>query len=219
VNPADSFSGLSTLALIPGISAVRAIAIYNAVKCCGLGKLDRLPKMPTKGRSSLNRIADLARQVDRSSAPTKKTVKDIAAWLRTTLACELTQTDETLLVQAALKLADWRDFLDFIAHSLVDTDDDRPDDRLTISTIHAAKGREWEIVRILNVVAGQIPYQFSSRATVEEERRILFVAMSRAKSQLEMYVPTHIAIRGRYNSDVSISPFISSEIERCCKIG
>src|SRR5262249_2523263 len=59
------------------------------------------------------------------------------------------------------------------------------------STIHSAKGQEWQIVRVLNVVDGCIP---SDRATstpeeIEEERRLLYVAMTRAKTELDLIVP------------------------------
>ena len=65
------------------------------------------------------------------------------------------------------------------------------DDYLTLSTIHSAKGGEWKYVRVLNVVEGCIP---SSKATntpeeIEEERRLLYVAMTRAKQKLDLIVP------------------------------
>lgn len=53
--------------------------------------------------------------------------------------------------------------------------------------MHSAKGREWQIVRILNVADGCIP---SDQAEdVEEERRLLHVAMTRAKNKLDLIVP------------------------------
>ena len=53
------------------------------------------------------------------------------------------------------------------------------EDYTVLSTIHSAKGREWKVVRILSVVDGCIP--LSRSADNEEERRLLYVAMSRAK--------------------------------------
>jgi DNA helicase-2/ATP-dependent DNA helicase PcrA len=65
----------------------------------------------------------------------------------------------------------------------------KDEDYTILSTIHSAKGQEWQIVRILNVVDGCIP---SDRATstpeeIEEERRLLYVA--RAKTELDLIVP------------------------------
>jgi DNA helicase II / ATP-dependent DNA helicase PcrA len=67
----------------------------------------------------------------------------------------------------------------------------KDEDYTVLSTIHSAKGQEWRIVRILNVVDGCIP---SDRATgtseeIEEERRLLYVAMTRAKDELDLIVP------------------------------
>ena len=65
------------------------------------------------------------------------------------------------------------------------------EDYLVLSTIHSAKGQEWRSVFVLNVVDGCIP---SGMATgnadeIEEERRLLYVAMTRAKDQLALIVP------------------------------
>src|SRR5206468_10602805 len=60
-----------------------------------------------------------------------------------------------------------------------------------LSTIHSAKGQEWRIVRILNVVDGCIPSDMATRTPeeIEEERRLLYVAMTRAKDELDLIVP------------------------------
>ena len=65
-----------------------------------------------------------------------------------------------------------------------------PDEDYTIlSTIHSAKGQEWQIVRILNVVDGGIPSSKAGPEDIEEELRLLHVAMTRAKDQLDLLVP------------------------------
>src|SRR5215831_5815805 len=60
------------------------------------------------------------------------------------------------------------------------------EDYLILSTIHSAKGREWQAVFVLNVVDGCIPSDMSTGTVeeIEEERRLLYVAMTRAKDQL-----------------------------------
>jgi DNA helicase II / ATP-dependent DNA helicase PcrA len=65
------------------------------------------------------------------------------------------------------------------------------EDYLVLSTVHSAKGQEWEAVHILNVADGNFPSEFSTgRADlVEEERRLLYVAMTRAKSDLHVIAP------------------------------
>ena len=65
------------------------------------------------------------------------------------------------------------------------------EDYLILSTIHSAKGQEWKCVFVLNVVDGCIPSDMAtgSAEEIEEERRLLYVAMTRAKDQLMLLVP------------------------------
>ncbi len=65
------------------------------------------------------------------------------------------------------------------------------DDFLILSTIHSAKGQEWDAVYVLNVVDGCIPSDMAtgSKEEIEEERRLLYVAMTRAKDQLHLIQP------------------------------
>lgn len=65
------------------------------------------------------------------------------------------------------------------------------EDYLILSTIHSAKGQEWKAVFVLNVVDGCIPSDMATGSSedIEEERRLLYVAMTRAKDQLMLVVP------------------------------
>ena len=65
------------------------------------------------------------------------------------------------------------------------------EDYLILSTIHSAKGQEWDAVFILNVTDGCIPSDMAtgSPEQIEEERRILGVAMTRAKLHLHLIQP------------------------------
>jgi DNA helicase-2/ATP-dependent DNA helicase PcrA len=65
------------------------------------------------------------------------------------------------------------------------------EDYLILSTIHSAKGQEWKSVHVLNVVDGCIPSDMATGTTeeIEEERRLLYVAMTRAKEHLHLVVP------------------------------
>ncbi len=65
------------------------------------------------------------------------------------------------------------------------------EDYLVLSTVHSAKGQEWDSVHILNVADGNFPSEFSTgRADlIEEERRLLYVAMTRAKNELHLIAP------------------------------
>jgi DNA helicase-2/ATP-dependent DNA helicase PcrA len=65
------------------------------------------------------------------------------------------------------------------------------EDFLVLSTIHSAKGQEWHSVHILNVADGNFPSEFSTgrEELIEEERRLLYVAMTRARDELHLIAP------------------------------
>jgi DNA helicase II / ATP-dependent DNA helicase PcrA len=65
------------------------------------------------------------------------------------------------------------------------------EDFLVLSTIHSAKGMEWDAVYLLNVVDGSFPSEFATGKPelIEEERRLLYVAMTRARDELLLLAP------------------------------
>ena len=73
------------------------------------------------------------------------------------------------------------------------------EDYLNLSTIHSAKGREWSAVSILNVVDGCLPSDLAtgSEREIEEEMRLLYVAMTRAKDHLDLFVPQRFYVTGQ----------------------
>jgi len=73
------------------------------------------------------------------------------------------------------------------------------EDYLTLSTIHSAKGQEWRQVFVLSCVDGCIPADLAtgSAAEIEEERRLLYVAMTRAKERLHLLVPQRFYTHGQ----------------------
>ena len=75
----------------------------------------------------------------------------------------------------------------------------RDEDYLILSTIHSAKGQEWKTVFTLNVVDGCIPSDLGTgtSAEIEEERRLLYVAMTRAKDDLYLITPQRFFTHGQ----------------------
>ena len=65
------------------------------------------------------------------------------------------------------------------------------EDYLILSTVHSAKGQEWDAVIILNVSDGNFPSEFATGKPemIEEERRLLYVAMTRARQSLQLVAP------------------------------
>ena len=75
---------------------------------------------------------------------------------------------------------------------------DRDDERLVLSTIHSAKGLEWQCVFVIWIVDGRFPsvYAFGEDEELEEERRLFYVAVTRAKRHLYLTYPINVFDRG-----------------------
>ena len=65
------------------------------------------------------------------------------------------------------------------------------EDYLILSTVHSAKGQEWDSVYVLNVTDGNFPSEFAAgdERAIDEERRLLYVAMTRARQRLHLMAP------------------------------
>jgi len=74
----------------------------------------------------------------------------------------------------------------------------RDDERLVLSTIHSAKGLEWQCVFVIWIVDGRFPsvYSFSEDEGLEEERRLFYVSVTRAKRHLYLTYPINVFDRG-----------------------
>jgi len=100
----------------------------------------------------------------------------------------------------------------------------RDEDYLILSTIHSAKGQEWRSVHVLNVVDGCIPSDLGTGTPeeIEEERRLLYVAMTRARDHLHLLVPqrfyvTQQAARGDRHLYAGRSRFIGPDALSTCE--
>jgi DNA helicase II / ATP-dependent DNA helicase PcrA len=96
------------------------------------------------------------------------------------------------------------------------------EDYLVLSTVHSAKGQEWESVHILNVADGNFPSEFATGKSelIDEERRLLYVAMTRAKSELHVIAPLkyYVAAQSRMGDRHvygAKSRFMSAQVMAC----
>lgn len=74
------------------------------------------------------------------------------------------------------------------------------EDFLILSTIHSAKGQEWDVVYVLNAADGCIPSDMATGTPeeIEEERRLLYVAMTRSRDDLYVIHPQRFFVRGQH---------------------
>lgn len=98
------------------------------------------------------------------------------------------------------------------------------EDYLTLSTIHSAKGLEWQAVHVLALYDGNFPACMSagSKETIDEERRLLYVAMTRARRRLHLYVPVRYYHRPKGSDDAhgygKPSRFLTDDVQALCDI-
>jgi DNA helicase-2/ATP-dependent DNA helicase PcrA len=98
------------------------------------------------------------------------------------------------------------------------------EDYLVLSTVHSAKGLEWQDVHVLALYDGNFPACMAagSSETIDEERRLLYVAMTRPKRRLHLYVPVRYYHRPRGVDDAhgfgQPSRFLTAEVEILCEI-
>ena len=104
----------------------------------------------------------------------------------------------------------------FVAELCLDSPEEAPadeaeDQKITLSTVHSAKGLEWSAVLIIDLVEDRFP---SRHAMVrpedfEEERRLMYVACTRAKDTLDLFVPLSVYSRSSGGQEpTSPSPFV-----------
>lgn len=83
-------------------------------------------------------------------------------------------------------------------------------DRLVLSTVHSAKGLEWDTVFVISLAEGKFPVsQALPGEQWEEERRLLYVAATRAKHHLFMTYPREVMSVDRQFSRAPLSPFVA----------
>ncbi len=77
-------------------------------------------------------------------------------------------------------------------------------DGITVTTMHSAKGLEYDVVFIIEANEGIVPYKKAvKQSDIEEERRMFYVSMTRAKKHLHIYSLKHL-----YNKDLDASRFL-----------
>jgi DNA helicase-2/ATP-dependent DNA helicase PcrA len=230
-NPRDRLAGLRVLQLLPSIGLARATKMLNQLDgSLGEKDLSRIAVPPTaiKDWAALVRLVLAVRT---SSKPWPRALGLVRKWCEPHLrrkcgnsASRLADLDQ--LEQIAKGYASCERFLTELSIDPPDAiDGTNPasgGDYVVLSTIHSAKGREWSIVRVLSVVDGVLPSKLAtSVAQIEEERRLLYVAMSRAKDQLELYVPRRLFLQyraggpGQHHVGLERSCFLPSSIFRC----
>ncbi len=120
------------------------------------------------------------------------------------------------LDQIKALIAGYGDLQSFVDDTALDppdvgvaTDVFADDSRLILSTIHSAKGLEWDTVFVIGLAEGRFPHMNATPGEQwEEERRLLYVAATRAKNQLYLTYPREMVTPDRQQMRTAMSPFL-----------
>jgi DNA helicase-2/ATP-dependent DNA helicase PcrA len=237
-NPTDQLSWMRLLQLLEGIGPVNARKLYNELATGG-ATLARLPErwarleLPETARAPGQAL--LAALADSANA----TVADRIDQLRDALGPLVRDAypdGETRLVdleQLADAAAGAATLERFLAELLLDPPLSSADyagppgldeDYLVLSTIHSAKGLEWEHVHVIHASDGNIPADMALTTPdgLEEERRLFYVALTRPRRSLSIHVPLRYYHRPRARDDAhgygKPSRFLTKRLQALCDI-
>lgn len=210
-NPRDRVAGFRLLQFIPGVGSQTAARILDAIATEPepLLALMEIPAPPRAG-AEWTSLVKLLEGLRRSDAGWPAEIGQAREWYEPHLDrihedAETRRADLLQLEQIAAGYPNRERFLTELTLDPPDATSDQAgvplldEDYLILSTIHSAKGQEWRSVFMLNVVDGCIPSDLGTGTTddIEEERRLLYVGMTRAKDSLTLITPQRFFTGGQ----------------------
>jgi DNA helicase-2/ATP-dependent DNA helicase PcrA len=210
-NPRDGIAGFRVLQLIPGIGPASARAVLDRMMGAAdpIGALIDTPS-PSRGADEWPAFVETIGNLRAGRAGWPAELERARRWYEPHLErlhedAAIRRADLIQLEQIASGYPSRERFLTELTLDPPDATSDHAgvphldEDYLILSTIHSAKGQEWKSVFVLNAVDGCIPSDLGTGTSeeIEEERRLLYVAMTRAKDDLHLIVPQRFFSHGQ----------------------
>ena len=208
-NPRDRVAGFRILNLLPGIgpSSAQRILDHMTETADPIGALCALSTPPRAGDAWTGFVRTIG---DLRYSQWPADIERVRLWYEPHLErihedADTRRADLVQLEQIASGYPSRERFLTELTLDPPDATSDQAgvplldEDYLILSTIHSAKGQEWKSVYVLNVVDGCMPSDLGAgtSAELEEERRLLYVAMTRARDHLHLVVPQRFFTHGQ----------------------
>lgn len=210
-NPRDRVAAFRVLKLLPGIGPQTAGRILDTIAADPepLQSLAEVPPPPKTG-DDWPAFITLVTALRKAEAGWPAEIGTVRMWYEPHLDrihedADTRKEDLVQLEQIASGYASRERFLTELTLDPPDATSDQAgvplldEDYLILSTIHSAKGQEWRAVFMLNVVDGCIPSDLGvgTTAELEEERRLLYVGMTRARDNLTLITPQRFFTHGQ----------------------
>jgi len=217
-NPLDAVAGFRVLVLMPGIGQAKAASLLESLKEAG-GHFDTWLSWtpPATLRDKWSKLIRLLQDMEQRAESDAGIATDIHAtrlFYAPLLETKYDNVQARLndLIQLEAIAARYQSRTEFLAEMTLDppsstqelpADPSLDEDYLILSTIHSAKGLEWDSVYVIHAADGNIPSDMAtgSPEEIEEERRLFYVAMTRAKNQLSVVRPERYYFHNRRKSD------------------
>jgi DNA helicase-2/ATP-dependent DNA helicase PcrA len=234
-NPADEVSWFRLLQLLDGVGPIRARRILDALHA------------PAGGSPELGRWSEAAAHVPAGTLEAATALIDALACSDDVPAgARIEQLCEALIPLVRVRYPDWtarvadyeqliaaargaEDIRHFVSELVLDPPSSSSDlagpphldeDYLVLSTVHSAKGLEWDAVHLIAAYDGNFPADMStsSEESIAEERRLFYVALTRPRRRLHVYVPFRYHHRPHARDDGhgygKASRFLTDEVQR-----
>jgi len=229
-NPRDFISGMRILLLLPGIGPVRARDLMSLLEESGgdFRVWDEIKPPAAAQQFWENLPSTLAELASPKQIGLPQQIQQIQQIYAELLEINYDNASARLrdieqMEQIAGRFGDRATFLAEITLDPPSSTQDLAgtpsldDDYLILSTIHSSKGLEWDTVYVLHAADGSIPADRATKndAEIEEELRLFYVALTRAKNSLYVCFPQNYHLPGRYRDAHSmgqLTRFISKPI-------
>lgn len=204
-NPTDAVSWNRILLLIEGIGTKTAREIIDVITAGGGSKAFAMPSFTSSKAAKAGPLFDLLGKLHKAKSTLQEIVAEIIEYYRPMMKrtyddFKKREKDVDSLSQLVERYSSISQLLNEMAmdppaESITDiSPTDKEEEFLTLSTIHSAKGLEWRVVFVLWALEGRFPpaRAMESTESVEEERRLMYVACTRAKDYLYLTYPVNI---------------------------
>jgi DNA helicase-2/ATP-dependent DNA helicase PcrA len=233
-NPRNTLAAFRALQLLPGMGPVNARWTLDALaEAGGSIKAMRSIKVNTQSERDYARLAELMEKLCEPGRPWPGQLRLVREWYQPHLEriFEHFHTrigDLDQLEQLSQQFPSRERFLTELTLDPPNSTSDlsgkahQDEDFLVLSTVHSAKGMEWDTVFVMNVVDGSFPNEFATGRPemIDEERRLLYVAMTRARNELVLLQPlkfplTQQSPRGDAHVYGGRSRFVTDKVLKC----
>ena len=211
-NPLDFPSWLRLLSLVGGVGPKTALRIFEAVRA---GDAEFLAAKSKKLRELGDILEFLKLLAERLQSPAE--MVELALGFYAPILMRKYPDDyparQNGLEQLVQIASGYKNLEDFLSDLTLDSPDNEEEaaEAITLSTVHSAKGLEWAAVLLIDLVDERFPsrHALQKQDQLEEERRLLYVACTRARDYLGLYSPERVFNRqGGYLSEAKPSLFL-----------